>query len=67
MVGFEPLDTFQDINKLTRKFLNYKFFLNSEEKIALSIIEENAGISLAPNDDFEAPIRIILFTLNRQL
>lgn len=48
MVGFEPLDTFQDINKLTRKFLNYKIFLNSEEKIALSIIEENADILLVP-------------------
>ena len=48
MVGFEPLDTFQEINKLTRKFLNYKFFLNSEKKIALSIIEENADILLVP-------------------
>ena len=47
-VGFDPLDSSKEIEKLTKKLLNYKIFNDSSERVALSVLEAEAEILLVP-------------------
>ena len=47
-VGFDPLDSNKEIEKLTKKLLNYKIFNDSDERVALSVLESEAEILLVP-------------------
>ncbi len=47
-VGFDPSDSSKEIEKLTKKLLNYKIFNDSSERVALSVLEAEAEILLVP-------------------
>ena len=47
-VGFDPLDSSKEIEKLTKKLLNYKIFNDTNERVALSVLEAEAEILLVP-------------------
>ena len=47
-VGFDPSDSNKQIEKLTKKLLNYKIFNDSDERVALSVLEAEAEILLVP-------------------
>ena len=47
-VGFDPSDSNKEIEKLTKKLLNYKIFKDSDERVALSVLEAEAEILLVP-------------------
>ena len=47
-VGFDPSDSNKEIEKLTKKLLNYKIFNDSDERVALSVLEAEAEILLVP-------------------
>ena len=47
-VGFDPSDSNKEITKLTKKLLNYKIFNDSNDRVALSVLEAEAEILLVP-------------------
>ena len=47
-VGFDPSDSSKEIEKLTKKLLNYKIFNDTNERVALSVLEAEAEILLVP-------------------
>ena len=47
-VGFDPSDSNKEIEKLTKKLLNYKIFNNSKGKVAHSVLEVGAEILIVP-------------------
>jgi len=47
-VGFDPLDSSKEIEKLAKKLLNYKIFNDTNERVALSVLEAKAEILLVP-------------------
>ena len=47
-VGFDPSDSNKEIEKLTKKLLNYKIFNDSNERVAFSVLEAEAEILLVP-------------------
>ena len=48
VVGFDPSDSNKEITKLTKKLLNYKIFNDSNDRVALSVLEAEAEILLVP-------------------
>ena len=48
LVGFDPLDSIEDINKLTKKLLSFKIFNDDRGRVGLSILEEKAEILIVP-------------------